>query len=1244
MKDLEPPDLLPLHPKELTDEEFSVYKAEFDKVFSDPLCRNIALSGPYGAGKSSVIKKGKSLQEKRGERWIAVSLATFVTSHEYDADLSSSTQNIVEAEILRQLVHKMGTSKAPKSRLHNLKDRNRLLDTVIAISILVFALLSSYFVPKLDSLFSLQLSIAESIAFVLWLTIAGLGIYHLIRTNAISRIVRRIKVLEAELEITPSESASPYERCVDEIVYLLNASKINAVVFEDLDRFESIDIFEKMRNLNALANDSRLNGAKGMDTKTPLRFFFLVRDGIFKDPRDRTKFFDYIIPVIPYTDPNNAADIMRNAFSRVGLAAKKEFLYQLSSYIDDPRIIHDIADEAFHYKRVLFIERSFTDGDAERLIALLAYKAHFPRDFELLQVGRGYLHEILNGKHRLIERLETGCENERERLQEELEGIDRQLEVDEEELICMYAAPEMGRVTPWIEGVDAKQSNPHSLIQKAKSSRRASEALESIVEKLQQNDSYMKRHREIQGAADRRSDVIRARLERLSNKSETLRRLTIRQLVDLSPDADALFSIMHNDLARPEDFEELRMGDVFKSAYFPMVRFLVSSGYIDESYRRYISNFYSDLLCAEDDDYLSAIKQAKPIDLTYRPKAPSEIVRRMDQNAFARQGIRNPWLIAALFDSEFNKKIRVFMLSLGQPEGIRYLTKFIASEQFTPSVFSAMREYLAGDYEVELLSDEEISASNKRCYCKRVLTNGEDCYQPLISYINADPRFLEEDPRFHDEEIKKGLLRIDYRTEAIDFSHAKKTLVSFVYENCMFMPTPSIIDGYLNIKYGVPESMKRGTIITAALSTPGCPIKETVSEHLDYFVSKVVKEAEVQLEDKQRFVIAILNDTKIQTSTAISYISSLGDVEIEYAAQIQSTDYRKELLANQHIRCTADNVILFYQQSENSISDELAKLIETKGAPTGLNVAKCEEMGIDTADILHKLIVSESISSSIKREILNKCEFAFSSFPIEELDDETTQAMIDTKSIVMNGEMVNEFRLYKPNLALEYILSDLDTFLAMAEPASTDEFGIVIREDEVEGILKSRVDVAKKLTALSCLKGTIHLKEEYEDTINTAIAAEHLYQNDIVNLPAYYEKANGENKIKLACIFSQHVKSIMSEQVEFGWDLLKDSLRHLAAERSQALRLLSWYCREFGNERDRAELQQCFESAGLQEYAKLLGGTQSMISKSSEDDVMLSCLFDLGMCGKISPQINTKHMRRVYPKGHKQTYRRKSLL
>lgn len=1233
----ETPNLLALHPKKLSDEEYSAYEAEFEKVLNDPLCRNIALSGSYGAGKSSVIEKVKERQQAQDEKWISISLATFCEAIDKRPGTEKDDQNAVEAEILRQMVHKIGTSKAPKSGLHELCDRKWHIDAGAAVLVLAFVLLTSYFMHISTKLFSLNLSRGEILAFLLWMILAGSGLFQLIRTNAISKVIKRIKVFEAELEVTPSGSVSPFERCVDEIVYLLNASEMDAIVFEDLDRFNSIDIFEKMRSLNALANDSRVSAAKKSQAAKPLRFFYLVRDGLFTDPRDRTKFFDFIIPVIPYTDPNNASDIMRSALAGVGLSVDEGFLYQLSSYIDDPRIIHDIADEAYHYKKILFKERAFSDGDSERLISLLAYKALFPRDFELLQVGRGYLHEVLNGKRRLIEKMEQNSIADCDELEAELTRIEHQLKASEDELLCMYGMPEINEVARRLNRRYVSNFDPNSFIQAARDNAWASSALESLERNLEQNDLYMARRREIREESDRRSNVIRKQLDSIKAKSELLHPMSIKQLIDESLDADALFLIERDDLDRPEDFEELQMENTLSSPHFPMLRFLVASGYIDESYRRYISNFYSDLLCAEDDDFLSAIRQAKQVDLTYQPKEPGEIVRRMDRSMFARKNIRNPWLISTLFDSGDEDKTVAFMSSIKQPEGIRYLAQFIASEQFTPAVFAPMLQYLDVDPVAELLSDEGISAGDKRCFCKRYLINGEDCDRVFLKYVNSDSRFLEEDSRFSDKEIEDGLLRIDYCTEAIDFSCASKTLLDYVYDNHLFMPTPLIVDGYLSLKYGVHDALNRGTLITEALKLSDGPIKDAISENMEYFVSNVVNEPKAKLEDEQQIVVAILNEGDIQTETIEQYIAALSNVEVEDVARVKSTEYQDALLENRLVKCNADNVLLFYQKADNAISDDLAELIEVKGAPLGLNVPKCREANADEADVVGKLIEHKKIPVDTKRTILSECGFIFSTFNINGLDDETVRAMIDTKAIDMNEEMLDEFRTYKPDLIIDYILTDVDGFLAMTKADPNDASKMAIERNEVEGLLKTNIDASKKLDILSCFEGTIPLDEGYEDAVNAAIALEHLERDDIASLPFYYEKANGSDKDQFAKAFANSSDAVISNNVEFDWSLLYDALQYLKNRRARVLRFIAWYSGQYCNKGDRDRLLNCFVSAGLPEYIKLLRGSQSMIPKSSEDDAMLSRLDELGMCGRISPDVNADRLRKVYPKGHRRT-------
>lgn len=1252
MTNEEKPILLPLHPKELSDEEFSVYEAEFEKVLSDPFCRNIALSGPYGAGKSSVMEKVKRQQQGRGEKWITISLATFGETSSAQNSGSTLSQNAVEAEILRQMVHKIGTSMAPKSRFRKLRDRKPATDALIAALVLIFALLTAYLANVSSRLFSFQFSCLEGFALVAWLAIAGVGIYRLVRTSAISKMIRRVKIFEAEFEITPLDSKSPYERCADEIVYLLNASKVNAVVFEDLDRFDSMAIFERMRSLNALSNDSRSSNTKkkkaeaeGMEEddqtrEKPLRFFFLVRDGLFKNPHDRTKFFDYIIPVVPYIDPNSALDIFRNALDGVAITVDEGFLYQLSSYIDDPRIIHDIANEAHHYKKALFETRSFTDGDPERLIALLAYKSLFPKDFEYLQVGRGYLHEVLNGKQRLIAKLMGDSKTERSELQDELSGITNQLKVSEDELVCMFGIFQIADEYLNSRRRVQKHFDPHSFLESVRQDKEDSQVLNSILKKLDENDQYRTRLSEVRKDANCRSEIIRTRLRELEARSKSLRTMTIRQLINESPDADLLFNFDSKDIKRKEDFKELSMDAVLSSPFFPLLRFLVSSGYIDESYRRYTSNFYSDTLCAEDDDFLSTIKQAKQIDLTYQPKAPDEIVRRISQEEFSRPGIRNPWLVSALLSSKDDQKIKEFMSSVKRSGSVRYLAEFIASEQFTPEIFVWIPGYFNSTV-TQLLGDEGISANDKRCFCKRCLVNEDGLLlletenDVFKDYIDLDSRFLEEDPRFDDAEIEKGLRRVGYCAKAIDFQNASSALLNFVYDNHLFMPAPQIVDSYLNLKFGISGSMNLGTLITEVLKLPDCPIKDVVSENMEYFVSRVTRESKVPLEEAPESAVSVLNEKSIQAETAKAFIAALVGVEIEDIDQVDSADYKNSLLAAQLVKCSADNVISFYRRAENSITDDLARLIEAKGAPEDLNAAKCEEAEVDAADIVGKIIKCKEISVENKKIILAGCGFKFPSFDIDELDIETVKAMLETKTIEMNCDMLEKFRACKPDLELDYILSDLDGFLALIDIDSPDGPEWEIEKDEVTNLLESNIDTSKKLAALSCFEGTIRLDKSYEAEVNTAIVAEHFDSSDVTSLPSYYEGATEEFRSQIARAFAMHDEKVITDEVDFGLNLLCDSLKYLKGDPGRSLRLLVWYFEKHENEIGRDDAKECFETAELEDYAKLIDGSASMIPKSNIDDKMLLILGHLGMCGTISPEVNTEGLRKVYPKGYK---------
>ncbi|MBO1929058.1 hypothetical protein J4731_08390 [Providencia rettgeri] len=46
--------------------------------------------------------------------------------------------------------------------------------------------------------------------------------------------------------------------------------------------------------------------------KKPIKFIFAVREDLLKDAESQTKFFDFIVPIIPAIDSENSFDILNN--------------------------------------------------------------------------------------------------------------------------------------------------------------------------------------------------------------------------------------------------------------------------------------------------------------------------------------------------------------------------------------------------------------------------------------------------------------------------------------------------------------------------------------------------------------------------------------------------------------------------------------------------------------------------------------------------------------------------------------------------------------------------------------------------------------------------------------------------------------------------------------------------------------------------------------------------------------------
>src|SRR5690625_2344821 len=127
----------------IKDVDLITYEDAIDFVFENDDIKNVAISGPYGSGKSSVIESYKN--HNKNYRYLHISLSRFDPTETIDeCKIKDSTQNeeerttensnktdevILKRKILNQLIHQSDSKKIPQSNFklkRNISNRQTL--------------------------------------------------------------------------------------------------------------------------------------------------------------------------------------------------------------------------------------------------------------------------------------------------------------------------------------------------------------------------------------------------------------------------------------------------------------------------------------------------------------------------------------------------------------------------------------------------------------------------------------------------------------------------------------------------------------------------------------------------------------------------------------------------------------------------------------------------------------------------------------------------------------------------------------------------------------------------------------------------------------------------------------------------------------------------------------------------------------------------------------------------------------
>ncbi|QOK24205.1 hypothetical protein IGS73_07555 [Janibacter indicus] len=401
------------------------YLQRLTAALDDERNRNIALTGRYGAGKSSILGKYVELHPDTSLRLAISSLGP--------NDEGTSLTNRIQKEVVKQLIYNAKPSTLQRSQFRRpaeLPLRKAILQAGAVLAPLALVLVLMGWLPTPE----VAKSAHPLLRGLVWFLLAGI----VLAAGAGLRLLTHEKFFVSDLAaggatVKLSEKKLTYfDEYLDLIVNYFDSEDIDVVIFEDLDRFDDPQIFEALRELNTLLNGPKRGKAR---SGRPLRFVYAVRDSLFekigatperagrapaagdgisdtevKDGSDaaattanvslraawrddaatletvranRTKFFEVVIPIVPFISHRNARDLLKNLLDDAGVNIERRLIDLVARHCTDMRLLRNMVNEYLVFaERLLHGENRAPELDETKLFALVAYKNFHMEDFE----------------------------------------------------------------------------------------------------------------------------------------------------------------------------------------------------------------------------------------------------------------------------------------------------------------------------------------------------------------------------------------------------------------------------------------------------------------------------------------------------------------------------------------------------------------------------------------------------------------------------------------------------------------------------------------------------------------------------------------------------------------------------------------------------------------------------------------------------------------------------------------------
>lgn len=539
---------------------------------------NIGITGSYGSGKSSIIK---SYEKNNNKNLLYISLAILNENDNNDTNNSqdvSPLEERLEKAIVNQIVHQIDPKYIPQSFLKSKKEKNYFSNAVfmsIGILLLLLNIPASYnYIANIipDTFLLNLIEKLRGYLFVGLIAYVMILLYYIPKKYNFSSIVKiKSEFYEVEANTNENTNNSYFDKHLDDILYCISQSKCDAIVFEDIDRFNNQEIFIKLKEINNLLNNRHIFGKSNICKKIP--FIYAMNDDLFKS-NDKTKFFDVVIPVIPYINGDNSAETFDTLFkNKEKIKPDSVVLSILSHYITDMRLLKNIYNEYIIYIGILGSNNKFQQHDYNQLFSLIVYKNLYPTDFSDLQFNKGNLYNVINSRSKIVKEQRQNLVAQINKIEEEIKKIGNEHLKDIKELQTLFLRL------------------PSSFIYRSNVTIKDYYQNVEIENLTIKNNEYMEREKWLVDGKENKLKELQIQLNDSNNK---LNNLSITKL--------------SNIITSEIDIKQfVDVNDDINDNHLQFIRILLVNDFVNEDYKRYLSHFHQGNTSDKDKNFINSV-------------------------------------------------------------------------------------------------------------------------------------------------------------------------------------------------------------------------------------------------------------------------------------------------------------------------------------------------------------------------------------------------------------------------------------------------------------------------------------------------------------------------------------------------------------------------------------------------------------------------------------------------------------